>query len=99
MNKILVVDDDAELRAKLSKLLKDAGYNVEEAASGAEAISKARLEFISIVLLDYLMPEMNGMETLIELRRVSPKTKVIMITAYAQVEKAINAILKNGLYY
>jgi len=92
MNKILVVDDDAELRAKLSKLLKDAGYNVEEAASGGEAISKVRLEFISLVLLDYLMPEMNGMETLIELRRVSPKTKVIMITAYAQVEKAVNAI-------
>ena len=89
MNKILVVDDDAELRAKLSKLLKDAGYNVEEAASGGEAISKVRLEFISLVLLDYLMPEMNGMETLIELRRVSPKTKVIMITAYAQVEKAV----------
>lgn len=92
MNKILIVDDDAELRVKLKKLLKDTGYNVEEAASGGKAISMARLEHFSIVLLDFLMPEMNGIETLVELRRCSPKTKVIMITAYAQVEKAVNAI-------
>jgi DNA-binding NtrC family response regulator len=99
MNKVLVVDDDPELRSKLSILLKDAGYDVDEATSGPDALVKVRSVHFDIVLIDFLMPQMNGMETLIELKRIRPKTKVIMITAYAQLDKAVEATKKGASDY
>ena len=99
MNKILIVDDDPELRANLTEILNDEGYAMEEAASGREAIEKASSEHFSIILLDLMMPGMNGIDTLTELRRISPKTKVIMITAFATVENTVNAIKKGASDY
>ena len=99
MNNILIVDDDPELRSNLKEILQDEGYTTEEAASGREAIGKASSEQFSIILLDLMMPGMDGIETLAELRRISPKTKVIMITAFATVENAVNAIKKGASDY
>ena len=99
MNNILIVDDDTELRSNLKEILQDEGYTTEEAASGREAIVKASSEQFSIILLDLMMPGMDGIETLAELRRISPKTKVIMITAFATVENAVNAIKKGASDY
>ena len=99
MNNILIVDDDPELRSNLKEILQDEGYTTEEAASGREAIGKASSEQFSIILLDLMMPGMDGIETLAELRRISPKTKVVMITAFATVENAVNAIKKGASDY
>lgn len=99
MNNILIVDDDPELRSNLKEILQDEGYTTEEVASGREAIGKASSEQFSIILLDLMMPGMDGIETLAELRRISPKTKVIMITAFATVENAVNAIKKGASDY
>jgi len=99
MNNILIVDDDPELRANLKAILQDEGYTTEEAASGIEAIEKASSEQFTIILLDLMMPGMDGIETLAEIRRISPKTKVIMITAFATVENAVNAIKKGASDY
>lgn len=99
MKKILVVDDDPELREKLSSLLNSGGYNVDVAATGSDALVKAKSVYFDVVLLDYWMPSMDGMDTLVELRRVSPKTKVIMITAFAQIDKAVEAIKKGATDY
>jgi len=95
MKKILIADDDNELRANLSEILTGAGYQTTEASSGKEAIEKISAEDFDIMLLDLMMPGMSGIEALSEIRRISPKIRVIMITAFATVENAVTAI-KNG---
>ena len=99
MNKILIVDDDPETRTNIAEILHDAGYYSDEAASGGEAIERITLEYFNIILLDLMMPGMNGIDTLAEVRRLSPKTKIIMITAFATVENAVRAIKKGASDY
>lgn len=99
MKKILVVDDDAELRANLSEILKEAGYHISEAASGREAIEKTKAEAFDIALLDLMMPKMSGTDTLLELKKMNPKTKAIMITAFATIENAVEAIKRGASDY
>lgn len=99
MNKILIVDDDPETRTNIAEILHDAGYYSDEAASGGEAIERITLEYFNIILLDLMMPGMNGIDTLDEVRRLSPKTKIIMITAFATVENAVRAIKKGASDY
>ncbi|NQU63471.1 MAG: response regulator [SAR324 cluster bacterium] len=99
MNQILVVDDDAEFRENLVEILKNAGYEPETAASGKEALEKAATVRFEIILLDFMMPELNGIEALTELRRISPKSKIVMITAFASIDNAISAIKKGASEY
>ena len=99
MKKILVVDDDAELRGNLSEILNGAGYKTDEAASGKEAIEKCASKEFDVVLLDLMMPGMSGVDALTELRRIASKTKIIMITAFATVENAVDAIKRGASYY
>ena len=94
MKKILVIDDDDGVRTTLSDLLRCKGYYICEAFSGKDAIEMVKSEDFDIVLLDLMMPRMDGIDTLRELRRLSPKTRVIMITAFATVENAVDAIKK-----
>ena len=99
MKKILIVDDDAEFRLNLTEVLTGAGYQTESAASVQEAIARSEAEAFDIILLDFMMPKMNGIDSLLTLRRVRPKTKVIMITAFATVENAVDAIKKGASDY
>ena len=75
MKKVLIVDDDAELRSTLSEILKGAGYHIDEASSGKEAIEKIVSKDFDIALLDLMMPKMNGIETLTELKRLRQRQK------------------------
>jgi len=93
--KILIVDDDAELRSHLVDILNEEGYETDFASSGKEALEKCQAQTFDIVLMDFMMPKMSGNEALKELRKHHPRTKVIMITAFASVENAVDAI-KNG---
>lgn len=99
MKKILIVDDDVEVRATVAEVLKGAGYYTDEAASGKEAIERVLSEEFHVVLLDLMMPEMNGMEALTEIRRVSPRIKIIIVTAFATIETAIETIRKGASDY
>lgn len=99
MKKILIVDDDAELRANLSEILKGAGYYTDEAPTGKDAIAKATAEDFDIALLDLMMPRMSGIDVLTEIKKVRPGTKIIMITAFATVENAVDAIKKGASDY
>lgn len=96
MKKILIVDDDYELQANLSEILRGAGYYTDAATSGKEALDKVIRERFDIALLDLMMPGMTGMDTIREIKRVNPKMRVIMITAFATVENAVDAI-KGGV--
>jgi len=96
MKKILIVDDDAELRSHLSEVLKEKGYQIDSAASAIEACEKLALVEFDVVLLDYMMPKKKGIEALVDIRSLRPRVKVIMITAFASIENAIDAI-KGGV--
>ncbi|MEW6740695.1 MAG: response regulator [Nitrospirota bacterium] len=93
--RILIVDDEKVIRANLSDLLEGNGYLTDTAVSGRQAIEKVTSEDFDIVLLDLMMPVMDGMEALKEIKKIRPKIKVIMITAFATVEGAVDA-MKSG---
>jgi DNA-binding NtrC family response regulator len=93
--RVLVVDDEADIRESLETLLCLEGYTVELAQNGAEGLRRAEGANYDIVLLDLMMPDRSGMEVLREIRERDTETPVFMITAYGSVEVAVNA-LKNG---
>lgn len=99
MKKILIVDDDAEVRSTLADVIKGAGYVTDEASNGREAVEKCDDEDYNVILLDLMMPEMNGAEALTVIRRLSPRAKIIMVTAFATIESATEAIRKGASDY
>ena len=99
MKRILVVDDDQELRANLTFVLKEAGYQAEEASSAQEAVALAVDEDFDVVLLDVIMPKSGKIDALAELRRVAPRSKIVMITAFATIENAVDAIKRGASDY
>lgn len=91
-NKILVVEDDAEQRMLIVGMLEALGYPVMQAASGRAAASILQKDDdIRLVLTDYAMPEMNGMELLDLVQRQHPHMPVIMLTGMGDVTVAVNA--------
>jgi DNA-binding NtrC family response regulator len=99
MKKALIVDDEKEFRTYLAEALAGAGYETQVAASGREAVDLATEGDFDVVLLDLIMPKMSGSDVLAELRRVSPRSRVIMITAFASIENAVDAIKRGATDY
>jgi DNA-binding NtrC family response regulator len=95
--RILVVDDDATAGAVLAEVLTKAGYAVELARGGTEAVEKGQQIPIDLVLTDIKMPDMDGMAVLKRFREFSPETPIILLTAFGAIESAIEAI-KGGAY-
>jgi len=94
---ILVVDDEEIMREILETLLTREGYDVKLASSGEEGLELARALPFDAAVVDIMMPGINGIETLDELRRFDEDLAVIIITAYASVESAISA-MKSGAF-
>ncbi len=90
-NKILVVDDEDALRTVLSGELVSEGYEVRTASDGDEAISGLQKETFDLVLLDIKMPRVNGFEVLKFIKEKHPKTKVVMLTGFADLKNAIES--------
>lgn len=80
MVRILVIDDDDQIRLLLGMLLRGAGYEVAEAANGSEGLRIFREKPADLILTDILMPEKGGLETIQELHRDFPKVKVIALS-------------------
>lgn len=89
--KILVVDDEDALRTVLSGELVSEGYDVRTAADGDDAIANFQKESFDLVLLDIKMPRMNGFEVLKFIKEKFPKTKVVMLTGFADLKNAIES--------
>jgi DNA-binding NtrC family response regulator len=92
LGRILVIDDEAEIRESLETLLQLEGYVVTSAATGTEGTTLLGERSFDIVLLDLALPDKNGMDVLAEIRLVNPQQPVIMITAYGTVENAVRAM-------
>jgi DNA-binding NtrC family response regulator len=89
---VLIVDDEAAIRESLQTLLEFEGYSVEIASDGAEGLARIGENPFDLVLLDFAMPDRNGIEILHEIRERDSELPVIMITAYGTVENAVNAM-------
>jgi CheY-like chemotaxis protein len=98
MKKILVADDEDILRILITDTLED-DFVVEEAEDGKEALEKIRANDYDLIVLDYMMPYLTGMEVLEEVRKDQNDTKVLMLTAKAQDADREKAILKGADYF
>ena len=89
--KILIVDDESDLRILLAHELTTAGYEIKEASDGAEAIELLKKNQFDLALLDIQMPVMNGIQVLKYIHTQAPATKAIMLTGYADLKHAMEA--------
>ncbi|MBL7136304.1 MAG: sigma-54-dependent Fis family transcriptional regulator [Candidatus Marinimicrobia bacterium] len=92
LKKILVVDDEPDMRWILTNVLKKKGYRVITADDGKKAVQKVIENDPDIILLDIRMPEMDGIQVLEKVREINPSTQVIIITAFADVKNAVQAM-------
>ncbi len=98
--KMLVVDDEEVMCESLAAWLREDGYHVDTAASGAEALEKARTTDYAIYFIDLKMPGgMDGIETMMQVRKLHPEASIIIITAYATVDTAITAMKEGAQEY
>jgi len=94
---LLIVDDDSGMRDTLLDILEDSGFRVSVAADGVEALKAIEAEAYDLVLLDIVMPRMNGVEVLKKLKQTDNGIIVIMMTAYA-VQDLVEEALRQGVY-
>ena len=98
--KVLLVDDERNVRKALSMTLRKSGYEISEAASGAEALNRISSFQPEVMLLDLRMPELDGMETLRRLNRIEgKKPKVVMMTAYGSASDVMEAMKLGAFDY
>lgn len=96
---ILVVDDEGSMRLALSEALKRGGHTVDTAIDGFEALQKFRKDQFQMVISDVKMPKMSGLDVLKEIKRISPRTPVIMVTAYGTIQNAVEAMKEGASDY
>jgi len=96
---ILVVDDEEVMRDVLETLLGKAGYRVTLAEDGTAGVAQARKQGFDAAIVDVMLPGIGGIEVLEELKRIDPEQVVLMITAFASVETAIQAMKKGAFDY
>ena len=94
---ILIVDDDANHRTMLHALLSEWGARADEAASGTEAVTLTKEMPYDLILMDVQMAGMTGIEALREIKAYNPAIPILIMTAYSNVENAVEAI-KSGAY-
>lgn len=95
--KIIIVDDEAEMRDRLRDVLEEQGYWIRTVGDGSQAIEQTKRDEFNLALVDLRMPGMGGLELMREMRRISPKLVVVLITGYASLETAVEAI-RQGAY-
>jgi len=93
---VLIVDDDAGIRKTLSKILEKEGYLVETVENGQQAIKASNKRFFNVALIDIRLPDMEGTKLLERLKEHEPKMVKIIITGYASLQNAIEAVNKGA---
>ncbi|HVG02675.1 MAG TPA: response regulator, partial [Nitrospira sp.] len=96
---VLIVDDDSDIALALRDLLEHAGYRVQVAGTGAEALAKAKADSFAAVLLDLMLPDMDGLSILTLLKQIDPVLPVIMLTAFVEVAKKHGSLTEGAFGY
>ncbi|HLD29060.1 MAG TPA: response regulator, partial [bacterium] len=94
--RLLLVDDEPEILKTLSEILKSEGFRISTADKGAEAVARLREEDIDLVILDYKMPDMNGLEVAAKIKEMKSGLPIVMLTGAPSVELAVQA-MKGGI--
>ncbi len=97
--RILVIDDDDNVRNSLAAALRENGYLVDVAETGKDAIAKSMAILYNLALVDLRLPDMNGLELLTQMREKIPKMVKIIVTGYPSLENAIEAVNRGANGY
>jgi len=89
---ILIVDDNEGILETLSAILEERGYHTDTAKNGIEAIEKSKTNFYNLALLDIRLPDIEGTKLLTKMKETRPKMVKIMITGYASLQNAVEAL-------
>jgi len=95
--RILVVDDEEALRVSVEKVLRRAGYEVDAVGTGAEALARVRTNAYPLAITDFKLPDVDGIEVMRQARALQPDMEVLLITAFASIPLAVDAV-KHGAY-
>jgi DNA-binding response OmpR family regulator len=91
-SRILIVEDDENIRKTMENILQQRGYETDTAKTGQEAEQKAKTKFYNLALLDIKLPDMEGTQLLTKLHENTPKMVKIMVTGYPSLENAMEAL-------
>jgi DNA-binding NtrC family response regulator len=97
--RILVVDDDENIRKVVVTILEEEGYIVEAADTASKAIEKTRKKYYNVALIDVRLPDMEGIELLTKMKSTTPRMRKIIITGYPTLQNAIEAVNKGADAY
>ncbi len=97
--RVLIVDDEQDFAESLAERLETRGFDAAAEFDGARAMDRMQKEEFDVVVLDVVMPGLNGMEALREIKKMSPLTEVIMLTGQATVETAIEGMKLGAFDY
>jgi ATP-dependent Lon protease len=98
-SQILVVDDEEIARTNLEYILRKEGHQVATAANGLEALEKIKAQEFDVVLTDLKMEKMDGIQLLESVKQIAPHTEIVMVTGYATVSSAVDALKKGAAHY
>ena len=96
---VLIVDDDESTCKSLSIILNKKGYETGTARTGQEALERVRERFFNVVLLDMKLPDTEGVELIVPLKRMYPDMVILIITGHASLESAVRSSLEGALAY
>jgi DNA-binding NtrC family response regulator len=97
--RILIVDDDENIRKVLTTILEEEGYTVDSAENARKAIERTKKNFYNLALIDIRLPDMEGIELLTKMRDTTPKMRKIIITGYPTLQNAIEAVNRGADAY
>ena len=97
--RILIVDDDENIRKVLTTILEDEGYIVESVGTAKKAIAKTGKKFYNLALIDVRLPDMEGIELLTRMKDATPKMRKIIITGYPTLQNAVEAVNRGADAY